>query len=434
MGCANSKSKRCHHCQAPYSSPVPLSRSYSMQIHHTARNKRDSHHVVALTSSTLGCLNLDFSRIDVNEFNEKFVAKGGDFRLHGENGDVKTVGDEFLGGLVEEAKTWSDMIEEKIPKVLPKTPVRTPPGEPETINTWELMEGLEDVSTFRSPNYFKSSSFNGPIHQLVPRGHPATLRFEETCSEGADCCSKSSASEVVSDEEAISNFKKYLEKLSPTRPFHVPPSNDQNGSSIAFNGKPLDVTEADRVSCALADDDNSFPHRKEMAIVYFTSLRGVRKTYEDCCNVRIILKAVGVRMDERDVSLHSGFKEELKELLGGWFSGAGLPRVFVGSKCIGGAEEIRRLHEEGRLERVLENCEKVDDRCLIRGGGDGICEVCGDIRFVPCKTCFGSCKVHCDRNEGDYSTKEEGEGDYFGFRQCQDCNENGLIRCPLCCY
>lgn len=434
MGCANSKSKRCHHCGVPYSSPVPLTRSYSTRIHHPPRNKRDGCHVVALTSSTLGSLDLDISHVDVQEFNEKFFAKGGDFRPRGEYGNTGKVGDEFPAALVEEAKTWSDMIEEKIPKVLLKTPVRTPPGDPETINTWELMEGLEDVSPFQSPIYFKSFSFNGPIHQSVRPGHPATSRFEDTCSKGANRCSQSSASEVVSDEEATSNFKKSLEKLSLTHPFHIHPSNDQNGSLIAFSGKPLDVTEADRENFVLADDGKSFLRRKEMAVIYYTSLRGVRKTYEDSCDVRMILKAVGVRVDERDVSLHSGFKEELKELLGGWFGGAGLPRVFVGSKCIGGAEEIRRLHEEGQLEKVLENCEKVHDRRLIGGGGDGICEACGDIRFVPCKTCFGSCKVLCDRDEDDCSTEEEGEGDYFGFRQCPDCNENGLIRCPICCY
>lgn len=438
MGCANSKSKPCHHCRAPYSSPVPSTRSYSAQVHHPPRNKRDSCHIVALKSSTLGSLHLDFFSRDDHKFDEEFTAKVGDFRHCSEYGDIEKVGDKISARLVEEAKTWSDMIEEKIPKVFPKTPIRTPPGEPETINTWELMEGLEDVSPFRSPNHFKSFSFNGglrsPIHQLVPRGHAATTRFQETSSERADSSSASSDMEVVSEEDAISSFKKSLEKLPPNHPFHIHPSNDQKGSSIACNGKSLDVTEADRVNCTLVDDDKSLPHRKETVILYFTSLRGVRKTHEDCCDVRIILKAIGVHVDERDVSMHSEFKEELRELLGGWFGGARLPRVFLGSKCIGGVEEIRRLHEEGRLEKVLENCVKVDDRRLIGGGDDGICEVCGDIRFVPCKTCFGSCKVHYDHDEDDYSTEEEGEGDYFGFRRCPDCNENGLIRCPICCY
>ncbi|CAI0388551.1 unnamed protein product [Linum tenue] len=155
---------------------------------------------------------------------------------------------------------------------------------------------------------------------------------------------------------------------------------------------------------------------KDRVIVYFTSLRGVRKTYEDSCYVRVILKGAGVRVDERDVSMHSGFKEELKQLLGGCGGGFSLPRVFIGKKYIGGAEEVRRLHEEGQLEKAVEGCEQAEAE-----DGGGSCEACGDIRFVPCETCNGSCKIYY-------------EGGDYGFQRCPDCNENGLIRCPICCY
>ncbi|KAI3505016.1 hypothetical protein L1887_26864 [Cichorium endivia] len=56
------------------------------------------------------------------------------------------------------------------------------------------------------------------------------------------------------------------------------------------------------------------------------------------------------KVGERDVSVHPGFKEELKDLLGG---------IIGGIKCIGGATEIRRLHEDGNLEKALEGCEIV---------------------------------------------------------------------------
>lgn len=142
--------------------------------------------------------------------------------------------------------------------------------------------------------------------------------------------------------------------------------------------------------------------------------------------MRVILKGLGIRVDERDVSMHSGFKEELKELLGDGFNGF-LPKVFVGEKYIGGAEEIRWLHEEGQLEKVLEGCEMVDDG-RGGGGGSGVCEGCGDARFVPCETCSGSCKIYC---EGDFD--EECDESEFGFQRCPDCNENGIVRCPICC-
>ncbi|CAK7336391.1 unnamed protein product [Dovyalis caffra] len=96
------------------------------------------------------------------------------------------------------------------------------------------------------------------------------------------------------------------------------------------------------------------------------------------------------------------------------------------------AEEIRRMHEEGQLEKMVEGCEMLDD-----GGGGGVggaCEACGDIRFVPCETCSGSCKIYyeCDDEEQEELEEEEESGEY-GFQRCPDCNENGLIRCPICC-
>ncbi|CAI0388556.1 unnamed protein product [Linum tenue] len=338
MGCVTSKQhkQRCKHCQAPYS-PVP--RSYSMHVIHPPQYKSDSYHLVALTSSTLGSLKLE----TVND--------GGQV-------DSPKSQEEFAMGLIE-AKTWSKMIEEKIPRVPnhhPKTPIMTPPGEPETINTWELMEGLEEdrfTSPCRLPNHIRSFSF-----------------------------------------DIISMFRKSMQELSPSHPYHLK--------------KP--AKEKDRV------------------IVYFTSLRGVRKTYEDSCYVRVILKGAGVRVDERDVSMHSGFKEELKQLLGGCGGGFSLPRVFIGKKYIGGAEEVRRLHEEGQLEKAVEGCEQAEAE-----DGGGSCEACGDIRFVPCETCNGSCKIYYEEEEEEDEELEDEEEDY-GFQRCPDCNENGLIRCPICCY
>lgn len=39
------------------------------------------------------------------------------------------------------------MIQEIFPNTVPKTPIITRPGEPETINTWELLAGPEDIMT-----------------------------------------------------------------------------------------------------------------------------------------------------------------------------------------------------------------------------------------------------------------------------------------------
>ncbi|KAF8010033.1 hypothetical protein BT93_J0873 [Corymbia citriodora subsp. variegata] len=438
MGCASSKQKkRCRHCNVPYSPYSPVRRSYSIHGDHLPQSRDDSYHLVALKSSTLGSLKLDPSYQITNHMEKVMVADGGDRKIcNGSNGVNENGVKEFAMGLIE-AKTWSNMIEEKIQKVVPMTPIRTPPGEPETINTWELMEGLEDTSPFRSPNHVRSFSFEvvrSPVH--APADRPKS-RFQENGAVSpkpmwllmADGNGLDSEAVVASfDPEVISTFRKSLEGLSPDPPFHIQSLNNQERPSMAgHDSLPMEATET---KIANGIDPKGFPCGKEKVIVYFTSLRGVRKTYEDCCHVRVILKSIGVRIDERDVSMHSGFKEELRELLGDGAGGGGLPRVFVGSKYIGGAEEIRRMHEEGQLEKFLDNCEMVDDGSG-GNGNSGACEACGDVRFVPCERCSGSCKVYYD---GASEEDAEEEGDEYGFQRCPDCNENGLIRCPICCY
>nr|ACF83827.1 unknown [Zea mays] len=160
------------------------------------------------------------------------------------------------------------------------------------------------------------------------------------------------------------------------------------------------------------------PDSARKVVVYLTSLRGVRKTYEDCWSTRSVLQSYGVRVDERDLSMHAGFKDELHAALG---SSAGrLPQVFADGRHLGGAEEIRRMHEAGELSEALEACEMAPPPSCPGGKGVALeaCSGCGGVRFVPCEECSGSCKVFVE---------EAGT-----FRRCPECNENGLVRCPLC--
>ncbi|KAK9926933.1 hypothetical protein M0R45_024141 [Rubus argutus] len=120
------------------------------------------------------------------------------------------------------------------------------------------------------------------------------------------------------------------------------------------------------------------PGGAESVVIYTTSLRGVRRTYEDCQRVKSVFEVNRLVYDERDVALHGEFLSELKGLIG---EGLGVPRVFV--KGRGGAASVRG---------------------------------CGGARFVPCMECGGSCKVVI----GD---KKE---------RCPKCNENGLVYCVAC--
>ena len=151
------------------------------------------------------------------------------------------------------------------------------------------------------------------------------------------------------------------------------------------------------------------PGTEDRIVFYCTSLRGIRKTYEDCCSVRMILRCFRVAVDERDISMDSSYRKELQNLLGG--KAVTLPQVFIRGKHVGNAEELKKLNESGELARLLRGFPIQDPGF--------VCENCGDARFVPCPNCNGSRKVF-----------EEKEGE---LRRCPDCNENGLIRCPGCC-
>ncbi|XP_020696641.1 uncharacterized protein At5g39865-like [Dendrobium catenatum] len=255
--------------------------------------------------------------------------------------------------------------------------------EPEIINAWELMDGLDDITPLRPS--FASNSF-----QDSERCSPAQVATEDY---------------IEFDLDIISNFRKAMKERSLEE-------------ALKFAG----ILDAEQSN--MSPLKKCPPGGERKVVLYLTSLRGVRKTFEDCCNVKAIIQGYGFRIDERDVSMHGGFKDELHEILGPGCCGSKLPRVFANGKCLGGAEEVRKMHEAGELEKALRDCEVVEmkDRWSVEA-----CEGCGDVRFVPCETCSGSCKVFVEEDE-------EGGEEIRGFRRCWECNENGLVRCPLCCY
>ncbi|XWS74536.1 hypothetical protein CRYUN_Cryun01aG0006300 [Craigia yunnanensis] len=151
------------------------------------------------------------------------------------------------------------------------------------------------------------------------------------------------------------------------------------------------------------------PGTEDRIVVYLTSLRGIRRTYEDCYAVSMIFRGFRVWVDERDISMDAAYKKELQSVLKE--KNVSLPQVFIKGKYAGGADVIKSMFEVGELAKILDGFPK-------RQPGF-VCEGCGDVRFMPCGNCSGSRKVF-DEDEG-------------LLKRCLECNENGLIRCLDCC-
>ncbi|GMI79669.1 hypothetical protein like AT5G06470 [Hibiscus trionum] len=176
--------------------------------------------------------------------------------------------------------------------------------------------------------------------------------------------------------------------------------------------------------CLLSDFEEKCPPGGENAVVFYTtSLRGIRKTFEDCSSIRFLLDSFKVSVHERDVSMDMGFREELWNILG---CRVIPPKLFIKGRYIGGADEVVGLHEQGKLKKLL---EEVPPSCNV---SNNVCSCCGNLRFLICSSCNGSRKVYEERGD-DHGDGGDDGGDEFCIKRCNDCNENGLIKCPLCC-
>ncbi|KAK9114233.1 hypothetical protein Syun_021030 [Stephania yunnanensis] len=297
MGCTNSKRTRCQCCNRPYS--PPNSRSYSLPLIYRSHWKSDAYHVITpdQSFSNQDSESHRSSRCSVSMAKVKneslslmdSTMRKGMFNVN--EREHKKIHDE--DDVIGHANEFSSV---------PRTPNRNPYREPETINAWELMEGLED-----NRNLSKSSPQGVPVFSDRPKGK--RLHFL-----------------------LLTDYR--LRKL------------EKEGRQWGRSNK----------------------------------------------DIAMILKGLGIRVDERDVSMHYRFREELKELLGSGFID-GLPKVFAKGRYIGGAYEIKQMNEEGELQKLLQGCEKEND--------DEMYEVCVDVRFVPCDKCSGSCKIYYEDENGE---------------------------------
>ncbi|KAK3218169.1 hypothetical protein Dsin_012139 [Dipteronia sinensis] len=331
------------------SSPKPIPRALSLPtplVHHPPSRKGDTHHLVSLTSTTYGSLLLIDPQVPTF------------------NGQDHPPSPQKQPNLMK--KTQQQISSNPVESLSPDS----------VINTWELMDGLDDDFDY----------------QLVdkPADSPSITKPLWKHLSEESLLSKMDPNVATSYRRALSS-RQFGYKLEVVK----------NVSSPSPVSSP--------VTCSLSSSNHQhLPDTKNQIMIYFTSLRGIRKTYEDCCSVRMIFKGFRVQVDERDISMDSMYRKELQSLLGG--KSMSLPQVFIRGNHIGGAEDIKQMNEAGDLAKILEGFPV--------GNPLFVCESCGDARFVPCSNCCGSKKVFNEIEEQ--------------LRRCPDCNENGLIRCPAC--
>ncbi|XP_030449604.1 uncharacterized protein At3g28850-like [Syzygium oleosum] len=370
------------------SSPLKKPRALSLPaplVHHPPLRKGDTHHLVCLTSTTYGSLRL------TNPAKTPALASARpDFsgRNAGRDDDARA------GGGAKESLSPDSV-----------------------INTWELMDGLDDSD-------FVSGNPSGKLHSSDYgfATTPSSCRYTSFDGRVRNVRDSSSFPVKLSEMLAISpssetkplwkhlSEEALLAKMDPNVVYSYRRAlcsrQSESNPSQTQTVKPVRPASVETLAC---DDQNWLRGLEDKVLLYFTSLRGIRKTYEDCCAVRMILKGFRVHVDERDISMDSSYKSELQSVLRG--KALSLPQVFVRGKHVGGAEEIKQLNEAGELAKLL-------DGLPVKDSGS-VCETCGDARFLPCSSCDGSRKIF-DEDEGQ-------------TRRCLDCNENGLIRCYSCC-
>uniref|UniRef100_A0A3B3X935 Glutaredoxin domain-containing protein n=1 Tax=Poecilia mexicana TaxID=48701 RepID=A0A3B3X935_9TELE len=149
-------------------------------------------------------------------------------------------------------------------------------------------------------------------------------------------------------------------------------------------------------------------------VIYTTSFRVVRTTFERCELVRKIFQNHRVKFVEKNIALDSEYGKELEERCRRVGEAPSLPVVFIDGHYFGGAEKILGMNESGELQDLLTKIERVQH--------PQTCQTCGGFAFIPCSMCHGS-KMSVFRNCFT---------DSFKALKCTSCNENGLQPCASC--
>ncbi|KMT12489.1 hypothetical protein BVRB_5g104160 [Beta vulgaris subsp. vulgaris] len=264
----------------------------------------------------------------------------------------------------------------------------------EVINSWELMAGLDSTPDNITQNK-NDASFRFSPQVSLSNSKPSTPKFFH--------------SKLKENSNPNTRVRKPLQFLQDTP------------KSIGVCNYKIEQFE----KVCPRNGENKL-------VIYTTSLRGIRKTFEECNAVRSLFQGLGFAFCERDISMDRGLRDEVKELLAPLKKDQVLPPcVFIKGRYIGGADEVLKIHEEGGLAQLLQGLPRIE--------AGAVCDGCGDVRFLPCFRCNGSCKlVKFVKEIDDDKEMDDSENGYCNssrktvVMRCPDCNENGLVLCPIC--
>ncbi|KAM6542442.1 hypothetical protein CsatB_006889 [Cannabis sativa] len=412
----------------------------------------------------MGCVS---SKLFKKELNRDIILNnGGDYMNHVVSLTSTTYGVLNLDNGKQMVKDSVAVTTETNKKVERSSPIRE--NKPEVINAWELMKDLEEGMPIsnqvkkspktravllrgladmdaKSPMKFlnqigsprKSKSVGAAVgggnkennnkkgfgtgyvgrSDFSPKG---VLKVRNSCEKSckavlslsfqAKGSPKRESFSPLFDPDLVASYEKELNVEGEQIKRMVSPSPNKARRKIMTlesNGTTTNLIQSFTKNCP--------PGGENSVVVYTTTLRGIRKTFEDCNKVRSIIESYLVHVIERDISMDSGFKEELRKLMG--TTQVKVPLVFVKGRLIGGAEEVMKLEEEGKLGALFDGIPQI--------ALGGSCEGCAGFRFVMCMACNGSCKV--------LDEKQKVQQRKIVMVRCGECNENGLVHCPICC-
>ncbi|XP_021901365.1 chromatin assembly factor 1 subunit A [Carica papaya] len=254
-----------------------------------------------------------------------------------------------------------------------------------------------DISSFRRPELESNSLFDPNLLAAFEQAVKEHMRTRE-----AERIERTEQKEKLGENRELETEEENdLQEIAEMEPPQKTRRLEDDGNEVVNNNysdNPL-----------LEFEERCPPGGDGSVVFYSTTLRGIRKTFEDCNRVRFLLESFRLVFLERDVSMHREYKEELWRIMEGKTVP---PRLFIMGRYIGGAQEVLGLHEQGKLKVLFEGIPPADMF-------SEPCEGCAGARFVLCYRCRGSHKLAAD-------------GDGLWSR-CPECNENGLIICPFCC-